>query len=325
MKTGSNGTHKSGKAVGIIFQAADGSIQSCNKEAENILGYTAEEMKAVPDTQTQVGTITHPASALGSCKSFTTAVTTRQPCSDVELKFCRSDGSLVWLLLDSQPLFSGDKDRPSGIITTLKDITSTKSDRPQNQSIEWQSDRNFTILANAIPGILYVYDVIERRYVYINDRTYSLLGYTSPANSRSAADFICQKMHPADFSQFFTHITRLHQAQEGEICKFEYRMRHQNGSWRWLCSQDWVSSRQANGLARQIIGIATDITQRKQTETALQQTEARLSENERLLQLALSNAKAGTWNWDIEGQKIVWSPENYDLYGITPQNKPLKY
>lgn len=325
MKTGSNGTRKPDKAVGIIFQAANGSIQSCNKEAENILGYTAEEMKAVPDAQTQVAAITHPAIALGSCRSFSTAVTTGKPCSDVELKFYRRDGNLVWLLLDSQPLFSGNDDKPSGIITTLKDITSTKSDRPQNRSIEWQSDRNFMLLANAIPGIFYVYDVVEQRYVYINDRTYSLLGYTSPTNGRSAADLICQKMHPADLSRLFAHIKRLCQAEEGEICKFEYRMRHQNGSWRWFCSQDWVSSRQAKGLARQIIGIATDITQRKQTETALEQTEAKLSENERLLQLALSNAKAGTWNWNIEEQKIVWSPENYDLYGITPQNKPLQY
>ena len=325
MKIGSNDTRKSVKAVGIIFQAAEGSIQSCNKEAENILGYTAEEMKVVPDAQTQVAALIHPAIAFGSCRSFTTAVTTGQPCSNVELEFYRTDGSLVWLQLDSQPLFSGDGDKPSAVITTFKDITSTRSDRPQNQSIEWQSDRNFMLLANAIPGIFYVYDVVERRYIYINDRIYSLLGYTSPANDRSAVDFICQKMHPADLSRFFAHVKCLCLAQEGEICQFEYRMRHQNGSWRWFCSQDWVSSRQANGLARQIIGIATDITQRKQTETALEQTEAKLSENERLLQLALSNAQAGTWNWDIEGQEIVWSPENYDLYGIAPQNRPLQY
>lgn len=322
MKTGSNGTHKLDKAVGIIFQAADGSIQSCNKEAENILGYTAEEMKAGSDTQTQAD-VTHPAIAFGGCSSFTTAITTGQPCSGVELEFYRSDGSLVPLRLDSQPLFSRNDDQPSGVITTFKNIVTANSDRLQNTA-EWQPDRDFLLLANAIPGIFYVYDVIERRYIYINDRTYSLLGYASSANSQ-VANLICQKMHPADLSQFFAHLTRLHQAEEGEVCKFEYRMRHQNGSWRWFCSQDWVSSRQANGLAGQIIGIATDITQRKQTETALQQTEAKLSENERLLQLALSNAKAGTWNWDIEGQKVVWSPENYDLYGITPQNKSVQY
>ena len=325
MKIGSNGTHE----IGILYQQADGSVASCNKQAERILGYTAREMRLVlsqsPSQANQHSLNTHPALAFSTCRSFVTALTTGQPADDELVEFQRSDGSQLRLLLDSQPLFSESGDRPSGVVTTFKNITAASSDRHNNSqnSIEWQPDRDFLLLANAIPGIFYVYDVIARRYIYINDQTYSLLGYT-PQAREVEPDFICQKMHPVDLKRFFTHVARLHQSPEGEVCKFEYRMRHQNGSWRWFCSQDWVSSLAPNGAVQQVLGIATDITQRKQTETALQKSEARLSENERLLRLALSNAKAGTWSWNIEQNEIIWSPENYDLYG-SPQQKSLQY
>ena len=327
MKIGSNGTHE----IGILYQQADGSVASCNKEAERILGYTAREMRLVlsqsPSQANQHSLNTHPALAFSTCQSFITALTTGQPADDELVEFQRSDGSQLRLLLDSQPLFSESGDRPSGVVTTFKNITAASSDRHNNSqnSIEWQPDRDFLLLANAIPGIFYVYDVIARRYIYINDQTYSLLGYTPQAGEEFEPDFICQKMHPVDLKRFLAHVARLHQSPEGEVCKFEYRMRHQNGSWRWFCSQDWVSSHTSNGAVQQILGIATDITKRKQTETALQKSEARLSENERLLRLALSNAKAGTWNWNIGQGEVIWSPENYDLYGILPQQQPLQY
>ncbi|WP_052055731.1 PAS domain-containing protein [Myxosarcina sp. GI1] len=51
----------------------------------------------------------------------------------------------------------------------------------------------------------------------------------------------------------------------------------------------------------------------------------RLRKNERLLKLALSSAKAGSWDWEIATGKIIWSPENYELYGIDPQRELLEY
>lgn len=64
--------------------------------------------------------------------------------------------------------------------------------------------------------------------------------------------------------------------------------------------------------------ILVDITDRKQAE-------ATLRENEQLLQLALSGAHAGSWDWEIQSGKLTWSPENYDLYGLDPAKGPLCY
>ncbi|MFS8119445.1 MAG: PAS domain S-box protein, partial [Microcoleus sp.] len=51
-----------------------------------------------------------------------------------------------------------------------------------------------------------------------------------------------------------------------------------------------------------------DITDRKQTETALQQSETRLSEAQRVAQI-------GNWEWDVITGKITWSAQLFEIVG----------
>ena len=54
-----------------------------------------------------------------------------------------------------------------------------------------------------------------------------------------------------------------------------------------------------------------DITQRKTVELALQRSM-------KYLQLAQEAAGIGTWEWDIATGKLTWSPDLYQLVGVTP-------
>src|SRR5262245_4220814 len=73
-------------------------------------------------------------------------------------------------------------------------------------------------------------------------------------------------MHPDDWSPFLDHLGRLASLRDEETADFEYRMRHNNGAWRWFHSRDKVFTRNADGSVRDIIGAATDITERKIAE-----------------------------------------------------------
>src|SRR5262245_55063282 len=73
-------------------------------------------------------------------------------------------------------------------------------------------------------------------------------------------------MHPDDWSPFFEHLDRLASLRDEETADFEYRMRHNNGTWRWFHSRDKVFTRNADGSVRDIIDAATDITERKIAE-----------------------------------------------------------
>jgi len=72
------------------------------------------------------------------------------------------------------------------------------------------------------------------------------------------------------------------------------------------------------GQGRRVIhSMALDITERKQAEELLRENEARLH-------LALKAAKAGTWEWDLQTNKNIWSEELWKIYGLEPHgSEPL--
>ena len=64
-----------------------------------------------------------------------------------------------------------------------------------------------------------------------------------------------------------------------------------------------------------VIGISTDITDRKRSEEALRRSERRLSEAQRI-------AGVGSWHWDAETGELSWSSELCRLYGLPPEAAP---
>ncbi|ALF53635.1 ATPase [Nostoc piscinale CENA21] len=130
-------------------------------------------------------------------------------------------------------------------------------------------------IAETTPGILYVYDLLEQRNLYLNGQVNRLLGYTSQQVQDLGKEFLIQIMYPDDLPLFFLHLQKVATIQDNEILEFEYRMRHANGQWCWFYSRDTVFTRNEDGSPRQIVGTAYDITARKHHEVALQKSETK--------------------------------------------------
>jgi len=58
--------------------------------------------------------------------------------------------------------------------------------------------------------------------------------------------------------------------------------------------------------------VLTDITERKRAEEALKESERRLTEAQRI-------GKIGNWEWIPSENKLIWSAEMYDIFGIAPE------
>ncbi len=87
----------------------------------------------------------------------------------------------------------------------------------------------------------------------------------------------------------------------------EYRLRHKDGSYRWIIAHVLVV-RDAEGRACRLVGSHGDITDRKSAEEALRASEERF-------ELVVRGSGVGIWDWDIRTGKVYYSPRWKMLFG----------
>ncbi|AFY30799.1 PAS domain-containing protein [Calothrix sp. PCC 7507] len=180
--------------------------------------------------------------------------------------------SLIYTSFDKTKAFDARITKMGdGFVASWRDVTEKKQAEERLQ----ESQRLIERIAETTPGIVYVYDLVEQRNVYINRQVNKLLGYTAQQIQAQSPEFLPQFMHPEDLISIAIFFQKFNSAKDGDILENEYQMRHANGEWRWFFSRDTIFTRNADGSPRQIVGTAFDITERKLAEVALRQSEER--------------------------------------------------
>ncbi|WP_334938340.1 PAS domain-containing protein [Nostoc sp.] len=316
------------KEEGMMLLLADGTIQACNTAGNRILGLTAEQLvgqnllnlkwQFIHENGSPMLHETHPAIA---------AQKTGKPCLNVGCGFYKPNGELICLLLSSQPLFQSGGTTPYAIVTTFSDITGSQpaqleencnctEDTKQVDENEfpalWDSQSLFKQIAATLPGILYIYDLIEQRNAYVNDEIAQSWGYT-PAQIQAMGKELCtQLLHPEDLARLPNYLEKFNSTCQGEVLSFEYRIRHANGEWRWFCSYDTVYSRTAEGFPQYLLGIAFDITERLHTEISLRQS------NERF-ELAAAAVNCLIYDWEMQRNTVERTQGLTEVFGYPQQ------
>lgn len=130
-------------------------------------------------------------------------------------------------------------------------------------------------LVQTAPMLLYVYDLAERRNVYIGPQIGPMLGFT-PAEIAERGDALFDDLfHPDDLARITEHHAGISAGTDDGPFEIEYRMIAQDGRWLWLLSRETVYLRGVDGRVQQILGAAQDITSRKAAEIALRESERR--------------------------------------------------
>jgi len=137
----------------------------------------------------------------------------------------------------------------------------------------WESQYFIQRISQTTPSVLYIYDLIAKSSIYANRQFAEMLGYTLLEISQTGVDFLQSLVHPEDVATVTEHLKRFQKATDSDIFEIEYRIKHKNGDWRWLRSQETVFARNCQGLPYQILGAAEDITERKRVQAALLESE----------------------------------------------------
>ncbi|MFB2877147.1 PAS domain-containing protein [Floridanema aerugineum] len=200
-----------------------------------------------------------------------------------------------------------------GIFVTCRETTQNVLQQLSfNEQRLQESQRLLQQIIDTIPGILYIYDLVENRNVYVNQQITDLLGYRPEQIQEMGEMLFPLLVHPDDLVKFPDHIEQFHSLPEGVILELEYRMLRANGEWCWFSGRATVFNRNADGSPRQILGTAYDITKRKQALSELRAQKERF-------ELAAAAVNCLIYDWDLPTNLVQRTDGLTRIFGYLPE------
>lgn len=174
------------------------------------------------------------------------------------------DGSVHWVA--TRGSISVDHSHPDHLVRRLTGVVMDVTERKEYEERLLRANQRAALAEAAVRGFVYELDLASGK----GERSpgiYQMLGYRPEELGRDAPTWT-ELIHPDDYTgSVMGEIEKT--LAEGSTFSLEYRLRHRDGHYVYVWDQGIVE-RDAAGKAVRIVGIAADISQRKQFEQSLQ-------------------------------------------------------
>jgi PAS domain S-box-containing protein len=204
-----------------------------------------------------------------------------------------------WFEIDVQPLAA------DGDIVGVAILSMEVTERRVKAPAEGSDYRRLRALTEHARDIISIADR-DGKWQYMSGGVTNALGYTA---EERYANCIFQLIHPEDLDELKSKFQELI-AGTASAFTHQYRIRHRDGSYRWLESS-WVSALD-NPLVSGIVVNGRDITERKEAEHTLAQ-------REEVFRLATDAVNGIIFEWDLLQGVVHWSRGIKDVLGIDPR------
>jgi PAS domain S-box-containing protein len=212
-----------------------------------------------------------------------------------QVRLLLSNGGLRWVEDTAEGIYDDDK-KLKRIHGLLVDITERKL---AEQALR-ESEEKFRMLSENAQAAIGI--VQGMQMIYANPYLVSLSGYTF--EELLQIDLI-HLIHP-DYRDIVLERARKRQAGEPVESHYEFVMVTRAGEFRWLDFSPVAINYHGQPA---VVGIAFDITERKQAEEALRQSETRL-------RLTTEAANIGFWDYDLTSGSLSFSKKSRQVYGL---------
>ncbi len=175
-----------------------------------------------------------------------------------EFQITLADGSTRWIRDRSFPA-SGAGGGGGRVIGVCRDIT----DEKLGLEAIWESQQLVLTVANALPALLYLWDIEDGRITLLNQYSREMFQAGEGEGARDPVAAI----HPSDLVKL--RVVRRQLAGGGGPVNTSFRLRQRDGGYRWYSGRETVFQRGLSGGAKQILGVAHDISENIRLEQEL--------------------------------------------------------
>ncbi|MEG3918916.1 PAS domain S-box protein [Microcoleus sp. T3_A4] len=292
-------------AVGITHPDETGHYLRVNQKFCEIVGYTATELLS----RTWMD-VTYPEDIDADLEQNKKLFAGEIDSFKMEKRLLHKDGTVVWVnitvSLIQEPL--------SGAIYNVV-VTEDISDRKATEAALKESEERFRQLAENIESVFWMVGIQPQEIIYISPGYEKIWG-RSCADLYANGRFFADSLHPEDRERVIGNLTRQIESED----EIEYRIVRPDGKIRWIRDRAFPIINQSGKVYR-IVGIAVDITARKQAEKTIRESE------ERFRQLA-ETIQDSVWLMSAEFTDLLYlSPAYEQIWGRSREElyaEPLK-
>jgi PAS domain S-box-containing protein len=319
-------------AIGMGVVSLAGKYLQVNQSLCNILGYTKEELLTKTFQE-----ITHPDDLEEDLKLVDKIVSGEIPSYYLKKRYIGKGKKTVWVLL-TVSIVKNKLKEPLYFVSQVENISSQKF---TEDKLVYERYLMNTLMDN-LPANIYFKDT-DSRFIRINNALSKLFGLKNPEQAEGKTDY-----------DFFSkeHAEQAFKDEQEIINSGNALRKEEKETWPDM-PDTWVSTvklplRHKDGTIMGTFGISMDITDRivaeqklreqneeyeklneelRQTNLELMKAKDKAEQNERKykkavneLNKAQSVAKVGSWKWYLKDNKLEWSNEMYNIFGISKNN-----
>jgi PAS domain S-box-containing protein len=291
-------------AIGVALTDLNGRFLVTNHVFQAMVGYTEEELRAVNFLD-----VTHEDYREANCALITELVEGKRRQFQIEKKYRRKDGSLIWVS-NNVSLVPGTERVPRFVMALSEDITQRKrAEEALQRSEGYLAEAQKLTHTGSWAAQVSQKENIYWSNVYWSKEMYRIFGL-DPCPTPPSPMEVLRRLHPEDAPYHPRVVERA--IRDGTDFEIDYRLLLPDGAAKYIhvVGHPVVN---ASGDVIELVGTAMDVTQRKRAEEALRESEASLLDAQRL-------TRTCSWRHEVLSDKVTVSPEGLLMYGIQPED-----
>jgi PAS domain S-box-containing protein len=227
---------------------------------------------------------------------------------DFEHRVVQRDGTVLWITTRAQVFYDAD-----GRVVRVAGISIDNTERKRTEEAFRVSEERFALAVAGSDVGIWDWD-LEAGMAFESRRARELQGLPPEPELQPLEDLLASlRVHPEDVALRAERI-RAHLAGGTPAYEADYRVRHDDGEYRWLRIRA-LCVRDAAGKPYRMAGSVVDIDAQRRAEEALRQSEERYA-------IAMTGSDEAHWVWNVKTDELYSSPQLHRLTGTDVGDPP---